>query len=108
MNNRDFAAELNAAREAQDWTAHERIWEERCHAEVCSDENAITLRFVLVAEFDEQDNKPLGTFGSMDAARDWIVAYDNSGSNELDGAELILTDMNDKQWLFLDDSWEVL
>lgn len=29
MPARDFSAELYAAREAQDWDAHERIWEER-------------------------------------------------------------------------------
>jgi len=29
MRPRDFAAELAAARAAQDWAAHERIWEER-------------------------------------------------------------------------------
>jgi hypothetical protein len=35
---RDYAAELDATRKAQDWDAHERIWEERRAAEVDADE----------------------------------------------------------------------
>jgi len=38
---RNFAAELAAAREAEDWTAHARIWEERRAASVASDEAAL-------------------------------------------------------------------
>lgn len=38
---RDFSAELAAAREAGDWEAHARIWEERAHAEVSADEAAL-------------------------------------------------------------------
>jgi hypothetical protein len=39
---RDFAAELQAARAAEDWAAHERIWEERRLAEVACDEAALS------------------------------------------------------------------
>ena len=35
---RDFTAELAAAREAGDWAAHERIWEERRVGSVAADE----------------------------------------------------------------------
>jgi hypothetical protein len=38
---RDFTAELKAARDAEDWSAHERIWEERRHADVSRDEAAL-------------------------------------------------------------------
>jgi hypothetical protein len=41
MNRRDFAAELVEAREAQDWDAHERIWEERRVASVEDDEASL-------------------------------------------------------------------
>lgn len=41
MTQRDFSAELQAAREAQDWAAHERIWEERRVASVEADETAL-------------------------------------------------------------------
>lgn len=40
---RDFAAELVAAREAGDWEAHARIWDERLAAAVDADEVALDL-----------------------------------------------------------------
>ena len=40
---RDFAAELQAARAAQDWAAHERIWEERRCADVDRDEASLEM-----------------------------------------------------------------
>lgn len=39
--NRNFAAELQAARDAQDWDAHARIWEERRLAVVAAEEAAL-------------------------------------------------------------------
>jgi hypothetical protein len=42
MTTRDFTAELEAAREAGNWDAHARIWEERRLAEVESDEAQLT------------------------------------------------------------------
>lgn len=38
---RNFAAELNVAREAGDWAAHERIWEERRVARVEAEEASV-------------------------------------------------------------------
>ena len=38
---RDFAAELQAARDAGDWKAHARIWDERKQAEVDRDEKSL-------------------------------------------------------------------
>lgn len=43
---RDFSAELQAAREAQDWVAHAQIWEDRRCANVESDE-AMLRRFEI-------------------------------------------------------------
>lgn len=42
MEKRDFTVELHAARDAQDWDAHSRIWDERCAAEVDHDEAQLT------------------------------------------------------------------
>lgn len=36
--NRNFSVEIEAARKAQDWEAHSRIWDERRRAEVLADE----------------------------------------------------------------------
>lgn len=38
---RDFEAELAAARAAEDWEAHARIWEERRQASVAADEASL-------------------------------------------------------------------
>lgn len=50
MATRDFAAELAAARAAEDWTAHERIWEERRAADVAADEAALAMALAIDAE----------------------------------------------------------
>lgn len=47
---RDFSAELTAAREAGDWDAHARIWEERRVAEVEAEEEALQLSLRAWAE----------------------------------------------------------
>lgn len=62
---RDFSAELQAARVAQDWAAHERIWEERRHADVAADEEA--LREYL----DTQDDQKLISH-ELAADRAWL------------------------------------
>ena len=41
MANRDFQAELQAARDAGDWVAHSNIWEARRVADVEADEASI-------------------------------------------------------------------
>ena len=43
MTRRNFAAELQAARNAQAWAAHERIWEERRMADVEQDELELSV-----------------------------------------------------------------
>lgn len=82
MTSRDFAAELKAAREANDWDTHARIWEERRCADVDCDEamlqsdetTAIALiRGGLHCDFDD---KPVP-----------LMIYDDSDpSVGLDGA----------------------
>lgn len=46
---RDFAAELAAARAAEDWEAHSRIWEERRGADVDADERRLEAARAKVA-----------------------------------------------------------
>lgn len=56
---RDFAAELKAARIAEDWATHERVWEERRVASVARDEAAL-------ADCAEE--------GAVYAVADWLVS----------------------------------
>lgn len=55
---RDFAAELQAARAAEDWAAHERIWEDRRQADIARDEAMLTDASVAYQEYLDSQSDP--------------------------------------------------
>lgn len=75
---RDFSAELAAARDAQDWAAHERIWEERRVAAVTADEAD------LHASLDKQDDDGLYAFETS-CEQGWLrrAEYDGEAQDEM-------------------------
>lgn len=58
VSRRDFAAELQAARAAEDWASHERLWEERRSAEVAADEQALKDEDAARRDYFEGQNSP--------------------------------------------------
>lgn len=78
MAQRDFSKELQAARDAQDWAAHERIWEDRRVADVAADEAD------LHALPDEQGDDGLYAFETS-CEQGWLrrAEYDGEAQDEM-------------------------